>query len=118
MEREHEKLRALNVEIGERETLGDKSFFGELLAPAFAMRRAPGAVVDRDRFIKDVKQSAPRQTDVESITPFEANRALVVCVVARGVGESAERFHNVRLFTRESPEADWKLLAWANEPIE
>jgi hypothetical protein len=29
--------------------------------------------------------------------------------------EGERRFHNVRLFVRESPQAPWKLLAWANE---
>jgi hypothetical protein len=107
-------LTALNVAIGEAESRGDKAFFEELLAPAFAMRRARGSIDDRDAFLGGVKESAQRTTDVESVTLFAENRALVVCTVTM----DGERFGNVRLFTREAADRPWQLLAWANEPVQ
>jgi hypothetical protein len=118
MSDDYELLRELNLSIGERETRGDTGFFEELLAPAFAMRRADGRRIDdRDRFIASVAESAERATDVHSITFFEANRALVVCTVTMETSEGSKRFHNLRLFTRPSPSDRWQLLAWANEPL-
>jgi hypothetical protein len=103
-QRRHEKLRALNIEIGEAETRGDKPFFEDLLAPVFAIPRADGKRMDdRETFITAVGKSAYRTTQVESVTVFEANRALVVCIVAMEVAEGTASFQNVRLFTRESP---------------
>jgi hypothetical protein len=111
-----EALRALNVEIGRAETRGDAAFFEELLAPAFAMRRADGKRLDdRVAFLAGVAESAERRTDVDSISFVGQCRAVVDCVVAMETTEGERRFHNVRLFVRESPQAPWKLLAWANE---
>src|SRR5687768_7219364 len=39
-------MRRLNEEIGKAETDGNKEFFEELLAPAFAMRRADNKTID------------------------------------------------------------------------
>ena len=117
MENDYEKLRALNIDVGRAETQGDKRFFATLLAHAFAMRRASGQLDDRDGFIAEVKQSGERITEIQSITLFEANRALVSCVVTMETAEGARRFHNARLFTRPLPNGDWQLLAWANEPM-
>ena len=46
-----DKLRALNVEIAERESAGDEQWLRALLAPEFSMRRANGDLVDRDEFL-------------------------------------------------------------------
>jgi hypothetical protein len=116
MPHDDEGLRALNVEIGHAEARGDKRFFEDLLAPAFAMRRATGKVEDRKSFIDAVRESDARSTEINSVTPFESNRALVVCAVAMVTPEGEKHFHNVRLFSREEPGSPWKLLAWANEP--
>ena len=117
MHSDHEQLQKLNVEIGSAEARGDKAFFEELLAPVFAMRRAGGnRMDDREQFIEAVAESAERVTEVESITLFESDRALVTCVVAMETAEGPKRFHNVRLFTRQAADAPWTLLAWANEP--
>ena len=55
----HESLEALNVEIGNAESRGDKPFFEGLLAPSFAFRRVTGVVVDRKQFLDAVVQGAP-----------------------------------------------------------
>jgi hypothetical protein len=118
MPSDYELLRDLNVDIGAAETRGDKAFFEDLLAPAFAMLRAKDYKIDdRTAFISAVKESAERQTSVGSITFFEANRALVVCTVTMETPDGEGRFHNVRLFIRPSAKRNWQLLAWANERL-
>jgi hypothetical protein len=113
----YEQLRTLNIEIGNAEARADTAFFEDLLAPVFAMRRADGErMEDRGQFMAAVAESAERATEVESITFFEANRALVICIVAMETPEGPRRFHNVRLFTRRAADTPWMLLAWANEP--
>jgi hypothetical protein len=108
-----EELQATNIEIGQRESRGDRDFFEKLLAPAFAIRRArDNKIDDRSAFLDAVKESPPRETEVESIDFFGDNRALVVCTVTM----NEQRFSNVRLFTRAAPDSPWQLLAWANEP--
>jgi hypothetical protein len=119
MPSDYEFLRQLNIDIGKAEARGATEFFEELLAPAFAMRRADGKRIDdRERFIASVAESADRPTKVDSITFFEANRALVVCTVTMDTADGYKRFHNLRLFTRPSSSDRWQLLAWANEPTE
>jgi hypothetical protein len=119
MPSDHETLRSLNLEIGEAEARGDRVFFEQLLASSFAMRRADGKrIEDRERFLASVGMSAGRQTTVQSITCFESNRALVECTVTMETAEGTKHFHNVRLFTRVASSDDWRLLAWANEPVE
>ena len=39
------------------------------------------------------------------------NRAIVTCVITQG----GKNYHNIRLFVRI--DANWKLLAWANEQV-
>jgi hypothetical protein len=119
MQSDYEQLRALNVEIGEAESRGDSHFFEDLIAPVFVIRRADGrSLDDRTSFISAVAQSAQRTTEIQSITFFGANRALVECVVTMESSEGTKRFHNIRLFTRQAAATPWMLLAWANEPIE
>jgi hypothetical protein len=114
---DYDELRALNIEIGNAEARGDRSFFDDLLAPVFAMRRADGKRMDnREQFISGVVESSNRATEIQSITLFDLNRALVVCVVMMETAEGPKQFHNLRLFTRQSADGPWKLLAWANEP--
>ena len=114
---DYEKLRALNIDIGRAETQGDKRFFKTLLARHFAMRRANGELRGRRGFIAAMKRSDERVTEIQSVTFFEANRALVNCVVTMETADGTMRFHNARLFIRPLPNKDWQLLAWANEPI-
>ena len=112
----YEELRLLNIRIGNAESRGDKRFFEELLAPAFAIRRADGRrVEDRKQFICAVAKSGRRTTKVNSMS-LEGNRAVVACVVEMETADGPKRFHNLRLFVRRSPRSAWKLLAWANEP--
>lgn len=117
MPSDRDQLARLNAEIGAAETRGDAAFFEELLAPAFAMRRADGKRIDdRERFIAAVAKSAERRTDLHSIAFFETDRAVVACTVTMATPEGDRRFHNLRLFVRQGPSSPWKLLAWANEP--
>jgi hypothetical protein len=113
MDANDEGLRNQNIRIGEAEAAGDRKFFETLLAPAFAFMRSNGEIVDRQQFLKGINKSSPRLTQIESVTVFTSNRALVTCVVT----VDGKTFHNVRLFTRY-PEYDWQLLAWANEEID
>ncbi len=112
-----EGLRALNIEIAHAETRGDSEFFQELLAPAFAMRRADGKRLDdRAAYLAGVTASAERRTSVDSISFLGDCRAVVTCVVEMDTAEGTKSFLNLRVFVRETPESAWKLLAWANEP--
>lgn len=116
MKSDNEVLATLNDDIAKAETRGDKAFFETLLAPVFAMRRANGKTASRDEFIKAVGPSAPRATELESVTLLGANRATVSCLVSMDTDQGAKRFHNLRLFVRADPASSWLLLAWANEP--
>ncbi len=113
---DHDWLKKSNIEIGAAESAGTKQFFEELLAPAFAFRRASGVIVNRTEFIDAIKPSARRDTKIEAVTFLGDNRALVTCIVTMEVDGERRSFHNVRLFVRR-PGENWKLLAWANEAM-
>ena len=112
----HESLEALNVEIGNAESRGDKAFFEELLASSFAFRRVTGVVVDRKQFLDAMAQGAPRTTNVRAITFAGKARAVVSCIVTMEVQGSNKDFDNLRMFIR-TDDGRWKLLAWANEAV-
>lgn len=116
MTTDHEALATLNIDIAHAETRGDKPFFENLLAPAFAFRRANGTVVDRQHFVDAVGPSAIRSTAIRSVTFAGTARALVSCVVTMDVQGTPRSFDNMRLFIR-ADQGDWKLLAWANEAL-
>jgi hypothetical protein len=107
-------LTELNLEIGVAESMGDKQFLGNVLAPVLAFRRAIGECVGRDAFLGAVKSGARRETEIESISLLGHDRAVVTCIVSMGDANQEKRFHNVRLFVLMDRE--WKLLGWANEP--
>jgi hypothetical protein len=113
---DRETLEALNVEIGESESGGDKRFFENLLAPSFAFRRANGTFVDRQQYIDAVAAGAARTTSIRSITFIGKARAAVSCIVTMDVQGRPKDFDNLRVFIRTDTGA-WKLLAWANEPL-
>ncbi len=54
-----------------------------------------------------------RDTEIESIHLY-GDRAVVTCIVTMPQ-KPPNKYHNVRLFIRET--AGWKLLGWANEAI-
>ena len=116
MSNDDEALGILNIEIGKAESRGDKGYFEDLLAPAFAFRRASGAVVDRKQFIEAVAASVPRLTAIRSITFAGKARAVVVCVVTMEVQGAKRDFDNLRVFVR-TDDGKWKLLGWANEAV-
>jgi hypothetical protein len=103
-------LERLQLEIGRRESAGDREGLERILAPALAFQKASGAVVDRNGFLDGVEESPPRHTQVTSVS-LHGNRAVVECVV----DYKGKQYHNLRLFVREG--ADWKLLGWANEEM-
>ena len=113
---DYEWLTDTNLRMSEAEESGDRRFFDELLAGAFAFRRASGSVVDRAQFIADLEKSQARPTRIESITFFGEARALVTCIVQMKVDGQDRSFHNIRLFVRDA-EKRWKLLGWANDAI-
>jgi hypothetical protein len=116
MSTDRETLEAMNVEIGHAEARGDKAYFEELLAPAFAFRRVTGVIVDRKQYIDAVAASAERKTRVRSIT-FAGNfRAIASCVVTMDTADGKKDFDNLRVFIR-TDDAGWKLMAWANEAM-
>lgn len=116
MATDHEALTALNLEIGNAETRGDKAFFEALLAASLAFRRANGAVVDRQQFLDAVAPGAARTTSIRSITFAGKARAVVSCIVSMEIQGAKKDFDNLRVFVRAADEK-WQLMAWANEPV-
>jgi len=119
MHQDFEGLIDINLKISKAEDNGDRAFFEDLLASSLAFKRADpaGTVVDRKTFLDALKQSGPRQSEIESISFLGKQRALVTCVVSmRGADGKETRYHNLRLFIR-SQDQKWKLLGWANEPM-
>jgi hypothetical protein len=114
MDRDFEELWKLNMEIGLAETAGSKDYFDQKLASAFVLRRANPSrdAVNRADFLEGVKRSSQRTTEIESITRFGKERALVTCIVTM----DGKKYHNIRLFVRHLGR-DWRLLGWANEPL-
>ena len=109
------ELHGLNVEIGLKETAGDKPFFRQLLHESFVFSRASGDVDDKKWFLEKLKKSDQRETEVLE-THLYANRAVVAAVVTMTIDGRPAKFHNLRLFVKE-PKDGWRLLAWANEPM-
>jgi hypothetical protein len=111
-------LEELNIRIGVEESKGDdqsRSWLAGVIAPKLAFSRADRTTIDsREEFLKKVKPSDPRVTEVESID-IQGNRAVVRCIVTLRSASDDKKFHNLRLFVRH--EGQWKLLGWANEPL-
>jgi Putative lumazine-binding len=111
-------LEQLNIRIGVEETKGDdqsRSWLADAIAPKLAFGRADRTTIDnREEFLKRVKSSDPRETEIESID-LHGNRAVVSCIVTLKSANGDKKFHNLRLFVRH--EEEWKLLGWANEPL-
>jgi hypothetical protein len=117
-----EQLKALNVEIGEKEAQTDQVYFADLLAPAFVMRRAnnPRDIVDRDAWLKALAKAEKkvRSTRITSVSLVGEERAIVTCVVTL----EGRDYDNLRIFVRKrdaeaSRSHPWLLLAWVNEPL-
>lgn len=114
MQEDREKLKKLNIRIGEAESAGDADYLGTVIAPKLAFRRVNGECVDRDQFIKAVKKGVARQTEIERIDILGPNRAIVTCFVTQSTESKPNRTHNARLFIRDN-DKQWKVLGWANE---
>ncbi|MDR6559822.1 hypothetical protein J2809_004205 [Arthrobacter pascens] len=114
-------LHKVNFSIGNAETEYDYQFFDALLASAFSMRRQDGTIESRSDFLQRLKErkrqgepSSNRVTTMLSFSAVGAHRVLVRCIV----GLDGKQYDNLRLFVRDSERSPWKLLAWANEPLE
>ncbi|MES2854949.1 MAG: nuclear transport factor 2 family protein [Bdellovibrionota bacterium] len=108
-------LRKLNLEITAAEDAGDIKRLESILASQIGFRRANGVIVGRDQFLKDVKSRAATKTEIESVKIYGKDRAVVTCIVTMKINNEDAKFHNVRMFVRES--SDWKLIGWANERL-
>ena len=108
-------LVSMNLEMPHRENVGDRVYFDLRLAPSFSMRTANGAVVDRARYLDDLKSGGERVgLPLAEVSVFGQSRALVACQVRGGVAV----YDNIRLFVREVAAPDgWLLLSSANEPV-
>ncbi len=113
MSSDKQALRTLNVAINDAENTGNRDFLASILAPELAFSRASGAVDDAGRFLQKVAtKNPPGELRPESIEiDTFGNRAIVKCVITQG----GKNYHNIRLFVRI--DANWKLLAWANEQV-
>lgn len=114
MPTDEETLRELNVRIAEAETAGRAAYLADAIAPRLAFRRANGVCVNREEFLSAVAASAKRETTIEDVQMFGKDRAVVSCVVTMTDASGVKKFHNLRLFVRDSF-GQWKLLGWANE---
>lgn len=106
-------LKELNERIGVAEDNGDREWLAKILAPRLAFQRADESrtVDDHVAFLQKVQSGGPRVTRLIEPIELYGDRAVVQCIVKIGNKE----FHNLRLFVRR--EGQWKLLAWANEPV-
>jgi hypothetical protein len=106
----------LNHDIAAQETAGERKWFEDLLAPQFAMRRASLEYATGEEFLAKVAASAERRTDNIVIAHSTGRTSVVTCTVQmRQADKTWAAYNNVRLFTRDSPDQPWQLLAWANE---
>jgi hypothetical protein len=106
-------LTDLNIQIGIEEPKGQaaRPWFDRLIAEKFAFMRADKSMEDRGDFLNiGLKPGPARGTRIDEIAIY-GNRAVVSCIVRMG----EKQYHNLRLFIREKEDAEWKLLAWANE---
>ena len=118
---ETKALEDLNEQIGKYEDAGKWEALRDLLAtqdlrtggtvPLLAFRRANGACVDARSFLDAVAKGGPRTTT--DVKPIHVGKHVLVvrCVVSM----NNNKYDNVRVFVRADGDADWKLLAWANE---
>ncbi len=110
---DHQDLYDLNIKIGEAENTGNREWLLSILAPRLAFQRADEqqTLDDQVAFLQKIKSGGNRVTRVVEPIELYGNRAIVQCVVKA----DGKEFHNLRLFVRR--DGDWKLLAWANEPM-
>jgi hypothetical protein len=108
-------LEQLNIDIGDKESAGERDWLDGILAPVLAFRRAKGKMECRHSFLDSVACSDKRETQIESINLY-GNRAVVTCIVTIKFEDGDKRYHNLRLFVRHKE--GWKLLGWANEEVE
>ena len=110
-------LLALNLEMMEQESAGNRDYFDALLAPEFAMRRGDlRTVVGRDAFLCGVSESARRDTEDLEVVLSTDTLAVIRSTVAMMKDGAERRVVNVRGFVRSSVDDPWQLLAWINEP--
>jgi hypothetical protein len=117
---DEQKLAGLNEEFGEAEKRRDEGFFRQVLANELVFRRANGVRVDKERFLKDLRDEQNTYEylvaeDVETIL-FD-NRTALVSLRVRAKGARAEdtfegSFRNTRLFVKRR--GSWRCAVWFN----
>lgn len=109
-------LHELMADIARAEDRGDVAFFERVLHPKFVMQRPNGMLEDRFGFIGRIEAGGTRRSDPAEILLF-GNRAVAWAHVAKLEDGSWSHNHNLRVFIRTAPEADWQLISWLNEPV-
>jgi hypothetical protein len=105
-------LRQINIRIGSAESEGDSDWLETVLAPQLGFRRVNGLYTSRSEFLASLVPGPARETEIEKIDLY-GDRAVVSCTVTVTSEKSVDRYHNLRLFVRDS--GVWKLLGWANQ---
>lgn len=108
-------LKKLNLEITAAEDRGDSKWLEGVIGSELAFRRASGALVGRDQFLKDVKARDKTSTKIESVKLYGKDRAIVTSIVTMKIDGNDTSFHNLRMFVRHKD--TWQLIGWANEKL-
>ena len=111
-----DRLRQINLRIGEAENAGDRAWLETVIGPTLALRRANGTFNDREAFLSALKAGGTRETAVVSIEILGEVRAIVRAIVTTTDANGKKRYDNLRLFTRD-PDDAWRLVGWANEEL-
>ena len=112
-------LKDLNEELAVMEQQRDEKandWFNGLLSDQLKFRRATGSIVDKQTFLKALRDPSPftlRESEDISIIGLEDDRALVMLVVwTKKADHSENRFRNIRLFSKQKQ--GWILERWYN----
>jgi hypothetical protein len=118
-----ERLKVLNLEIGEAEKRRDARWLRSVLADELYFKRASGDVNDRATYLADLlkPENSFESLKSESVDVTVYETTAVVSLRVRAKGKRGEKsfdgvFRNTRLFYKE-PEG-WKCVVWYNVPIE
>jgi alkylhydroperoxidase/carboxymuconolactone decarboxylase family protein YurZ len=121
------KLIRLNEEIGEKEKLGDTSYFESLLGDDLVFRRASGAIHHKADYLKGLKTIGMNpyellETSVVSVyvdvaDGQESAVANVRVRAKRKDDEYAAVYENVRVFEKLPDRDTWRLVSWTNTKV-
>jgi 4-carboxymuconolactone decarboxylase len=113
-----QRLIQLNARMGKEEKDANAPFFNGLLDEHFIFRGANGDIVNKEKYLKAVKD-VPKdpyerlETHVQEVAKDKETAVATVFITAKRKSmERAGLFRNVRTFQRQS--GDWKLIVWIN----